>query len=41
MKRGAYLVNTARGKICNRDAVVRALLASQLTTRGGPCRITG
>src|SRR5208283_2191514 len=24
MKRGAYLVNTARGKICNRDAVVRA-----------------
>ena len=25
MKRGAYLVNTARGKICDRDAVVRAL----------------
>ena len=23
MKRGAYLVNTARGKICDRDAVVR------------------
>ena len=22
MKRGAYLVNTARGKICDRDAVV-------------------
>ena len=25
MKRGAYLVNTARGKICDRDAVARAL----------------
>ena len=25
MKRGAYLMNTARGKICDRDAVVRAL----------------
>jgi D-isomer specific 2-hydroxyacid dehydrogenase, NAD binding domain/D-isomer specific 2-hydroxyacid dehydrogenase, catalytic domain len=25
MKRGAYLVNTGHGKICNRDAVVRAL----------------
>jgi formate dehydrogenase len=25
MKRGAYLVNTARGKICDREAVVRAL----------------
>ena len=25
MKRGAYLVNTARGKICDRDAVVRGL----------------
>ena len=25
MKRGTYLVNTARGKICDRDAVVRAL----------------
>ena len=23
MKRGAYLVNTARGKICDRDAIVR------------------
>src|SRR6202045_4153604 len=30
MKRGAYLVNTARGKICNRDAVVRALESGQL-----------
>ena len=25
MKRGAYLINTARGKICDRDAVVEAL----------------
>ena len=30
MKRGAYLVNTARGKICDRDAVVRALKSGQL-----------
>ena len=30
MKRGAYLVNTARGKICDRDAVVRALEADSL-----------
>ena len=30
MKRGAYLVNTARGKICDRDAVVRALENGQL-----------
>ncbi len=25
MRRGAYLVNTARGKICDRDAIARAL----------------
>jgi formate dehydrogenase len=30
MKRGAYLVNTARAKICDRDAVVRALESGQL-----------
>jgi formate dehydrogenase len=30
MKRGAYLVNTARGKICDRDAVARACETGQL-----------
>ena len=35
MKRGAYLVNTARGKICNRDAVVRALNSGQLAGYAG------
>jgi formate dehydrogenase len=35
MKRGAYLVNTARGKICNRDAVVRALETGQLAGYAG------
>jgi formate dehydrogenase len=35
MKRGAYLVNTARGKICDRDAVVRALKNGQLAGYAG------
>ncbi|WP_158945476.1 NAD-dependent formate dehydrogenase [Granulicella sp. S190] len=35
MKRGAYLVNTARGKICNRDAVVRSLESGQLAGYAG------
>jgi len=30
MKRGAYIVNTARGKICDREAIVRALESGQL-----------
>ena len=35
MKHGAYLVNTARGKICNRDAVVRALESGRLAGYAG------
>jgi len=35
MKRGAYLINTARGKICNRDAVVAALKSGQLAGYAG------
>jgi formate dehydrogenase len=35
MKRGAYLVNTARGKICDREAVVRALNSGQLASYAG------
>jgi formate dehydrogenase len=35
MKRGAYLVNTARGKIANRDAVARALESGQLAGYAG------
>ena len=35
MRRGAYLVNTARGKICDRDAVVRALESGQLAGYAG------
>ena len=35
MKRGAYLVNTARGKIADRDAVARALESGQLAGYAG------
>ncbi|HEY4868680.1 MAG TPA: NAD-dependent formate dehydrogenase, partial [Candidatus Dormibacteraeota bacterium] len=35
MKRGSYLVNTARAKICDRDAVVRALESGQLAGYAG------
>ena len=35
MKRGAYLINTARGRIVNRDAVVKALETGQLAGYAG------
>ncbi len=35
MKRGAYIVNTARGKICNRDAIANALETGQLAGYAG------
>ena len=35
MKRGTYIVNTARGKIVDRDAVVRALESGQLAGYAG------
>jgi formate dehydrogenase len=35
MKKGAYLVNTARGKICDRDAVVHALETGRLAGYAG------
>jgi len=35
MKRGAYIVNTARGKICDRDAIVDALKSGQLAGYAG------
>jgi formate dehydrogenase len=35
MKPGAYLVNTARGKICDRDAVARACESGQLAGYAG------
>ena len=45
MKRGAYLVNTARGKICDRDAIARALEADSLpgtpATSGFRSRLRG
>jgi formate dehydrogenase len=35
MKRGAYLINTARGKIADRDAIVRALESGRLAGYAG------
>src|SRR4029450_5553930 len=35
MKRGAYIVNTARGKICDREAIVRALESGELAGYAG------
>jgi formate dehydrogenase len=35
MKRGAYLVNTARGKICDRDAIAQACETGQLAGYAG------
>jgi len=35
MKRGAYIVNTARGKICDRDAIARALERGHLAGYAG------
>ncbi len=35
MKRGAYIVNTARALICNRDAIVRGLESGQLAGYAG------
>jgi len=35
MKKGAYIVNTARGKICDRDAIVAALKSGQLAGYAG------
>lgn len=35
MKHGSYIINTARGKICDRDAIVRALESGQLAGYAG------
>lgn len=35
MKRGSYIINTARGKICDRDAIVRALDSGRLAGYAG------
>ncbi len=35
MKKGAFIVNTARGKICNREAIAKALKSGQLSGYAG------
>lgn len=35
MRRGSYIVNTARGKICDRDAIVEALGSGRLAGYAG------
>ena len=35
MRRGTYLINTARGKICDRDAIVRTLESGRLAGYAG------
>jgi formate dehydrogenase len=35
MKKGSYIVNTARGKICDRDSIVRAIENGQLAGYAG------
>ncbi len=35
MKRGSYLINTARGKICNREAIVKACENGQIAGYAG------
>ena len=35
MKKGAYIINTARGKICNREAIVEALKSGHLSGYAG------
>jgi formate dehydrogenase len=35
MKRGSYVVNTARAELCDRDAIVRALESGQLAGYAG------
>jgi formate dehydrogenase len=34
-KQGAYIINTARGKICDKDAIARALESGQLSGYAG------
>jgi formate dehydrogenase len=35
MKRGTYIINTARGKICDREAIVRALESGKIAGYAG------